>query len=358
MAIGKGEKLNFNAMLKAGIDGAYVFYGEEEYLKNNYMSKLISTFSKQVGGAERTDFTQENFSVNELSDEINNMSFGASAKVIVLRNIDTASLDQADKKRLNLEIENADEYSLVIFHYDDMYLAGAPDSVKSKRERITKLSKVATLVECKKATHKELTNWLSRHFQSHGKAVSERVLDYLVSVSDMKMSSLVGEVKKLCIYAGDGEVTVAHIDKLVRKSLEANVFDIAGFIVKKRYSEAIKRLDLCKKNKDSAVMINTILGNSMSELLYCKAAYDNGFKSAKDVVSDFKLSAAKEYFIRNHLREGENYDISLLKFAVKILMETDVAQKSGGGDEWILLESAIMEIADYAENKSARVNSR
>ncbi len=324
---------------------AYLFYGDEEYLKDHYLDRIAETLAAAYGGCGHVTLTDENFSAEVFLDAAQNLGFGAAGALVVLRNIDLAGLPGDDRELIEQTISELPEGVCVVLLYDDRYLESGDYQVKKgRKERMLSSCKAATPIEFPIQSEGELTKWLSRRVAAAGSSLPEGAARYLLTVCDRRMSGLIGEAEKLAVYASGREITTDDIDAVCTRDTSANLFDIVRFVIDGKVADALRRIDDCRKNGESYVAVTAALGAAFSELAAAKAAYDAGICSAEKVVADCGIKPSKTNFVRDYLRRAPRIDAAKTESAVIKLCEVDAAQKGGGGDPWELLERAVMEI--------------
>lgn len=323
----------------------YLFYGDEEYLKGYYLDRIEAVLTEMYGGCGRATLTDENFSAEGFLDAVQNLGFGATAQLIVLRNIDIAVFGADDLTLIEDTIKELPEGVCVILLYDDRFLeSGEYQAKKGRKERMLASCKAATPIEFPIQSEAELTKWLCRRMEAAGASLSPLMAEHMLEVCDRRMSALIGEVEKLTAYSGSRPVTKKDIDTVCLRSTEANIFDIVRLVLDGKRSDALMRIDDCRKNGESPIAVTAALGASFSELAAVKAAYDAGIRSAEKIATDFGVKASRTWIIRDYLRRSPRTDAAKTEAAVITLSEVDAAQKSGGGDPWEVLERAVAEI--------------
>ncbi|HWP79755.1 MAG TPA: DNA polymerase III subunit delta [Candidatus Acidoferrum sp.] len=334
-----------NDIASKRIRPCYLFYGDEEYLKEHYLDRIAATLEEAYGTCGRATLSDENFSAESFLDAVSNLGFGAAAQLVVLRNIDFAELAADDKALIESTVAELADGVCAVLLYDDRYLErGDYQARRGRKERMLSAVKTATAIEFPLQSEGELTKWLSRRMEAAGATLPPGAAGYLLTVCDRRMSALIGEVEKLAAYAAGRPVTKEDIDIVCMRSSEAGIFDIARFMMDGKRAKALMRIDECRKNGESYVAVTAALGAAFSELAAAKTAYDAGIRSAEKVAADFGIKNSKLGFLREYLRKAPGLDAAKAAAAVITLCEVDAAQKGGGGDPWELLDRAVMEI--------------
>ncbi|MBQ3077640.1 MAG: DNA polymerase III subunit delta [Clostridia bacterium] len=328
------------------LQSCYLFYGEEEYLKHHYREEIHKLLTHLYGTIERISFADD-FTADDFADAVETLPLTASGRLVTLRNIDPAALPKRDAGLVHELLNDLPEGVVVILWYDDTWLAGTSDQRKRREKRISDLAKTAFAVEFPLQSRSALTVWAERRLSAQGLRADEDALEYLLSMSDNKMTALAGELDKLillCQARGLLLLTKQEVRELALPGSSADMYEIVTAVTAGDFDRALARLDACRRNNERPTAVTTALGNSFCELLYAKAAADAGHSSVDRVMKDFSIRPGKRYFIRQYLMGADRIDRSLPETAVRVLCRTDQLQKSSPADPWLLLEQAIEEI--------------
>ncbi len=347
MSINKSDRVEeLKKLIKSGEkDGVYIFFGEEEYLKQHYYEML----KKSVTASSDDDFAAItfdalDFEIDSFLDEIQNISFGVADKFIVLRNLDIDALAEGDRKVLLTALDECGEGICILFYYDNMFLdEGEYDKIKRRKKMIETLSKHGFGVEFKRLSVNVLINWITKGFASQGMNVTYDAAKYLLSVCGSDMFNLKNEITKIALYAKGEEITKETLDRLVTKSLERNVFSIAEDIVCGRIASALKTIDMCRSAKEQPTVLMSIIGNTFRELLIVSAAKDKRLSQA-DTLKALNLSPARSWLIKDYERLCGRRSLSFFAKANLELAQCEQLLKGSGCDKWQAIELALIKI--------------
>ena len=347
MSIKKSDRIEeLKNIIKSGCKGGvYIFFGEEEYLKQHYyeMLKKSITADSDDDFAEIT-FDALDFEIDVFIDEVQNISFGAADKFIILRNLDVDALAEGDKKALISAVDECPQGVCILFYYDNMFLAeGEYDKIKRRKKMIEMLSKHGFGVEFKRLPANVLVNWITKGFSSQGMNVTYDAAKYLLSVCGSDMFNLKNEITKIALYAKGEEITKETVDRLVTKSLERNVFSVAEDVVCGRIASALKTIDMCRLVKEQPTVLISIIGNTFRELLIVSAAKDKRLSQA-DILKALNLSPARAWLIKDYERLCTRRTLSFFIKANLELAECEQLLKGSGCDKWQAIELALMRI--------------
>ena len=97
--------------------GAYLFFGEEEYLKSFYLDKLRELVDK--GGFAQLDYSKldfENKTIDDLASEFFVMPMGGEVRLLEVRNLLPMKLSDKDFAKLVELVEEIPDYLIFVIY--------------------------------------------------------------------------------------------------------------------------------------------------------------------------------------------------------------------------------------------------
>lgn len=216
-----------------------VIFGDEGYLKSRALSEALNGLlppdvDRSLALSEYDGTRGEGQGGPELAavmDDLRTLPFLSDRRVVVIREADkfvTSHRDALEK------YANAPAASSVLV------------LVCRSFPKTTRLYKAAAacgsrLVECKKLSARNLTDFVARECEARGKRVGRDVAARLVDLTGQDQGVLAGEVEKLCLYSGDrNAITAADVDALVGLSREEKVFAVMDVAASGRLADALE----------------------------------------------------------------------------------------------------------------------
>ena len=95
------------------LQSAYLFYGEEEYLKRHYIREIVRLFESRFGAPDVMTLG-EDFSRDAFEDAVETLPMGAAGRVIVLQGVEIALLQKADAVAVIERLEQQPQEGVVI----------------------------------------------------------------------------------------------------------------------------------------------------------------------------------------------------------------------------------------------------
>lgn len=269
----KGAALQkFKEDLSAGTIGpAYIFYGEESYLREYYLEELrkklippgFETFNYHA--LEGKDLT-----VQQLAEAVEAMPMLAERTLTAVTDWDIFKL--GEKEKLIALLEDLPPYGCVVFVYDT--LEYKPN--KTMKNLCKALETYVEAVEFPAASSADLLPWIARRFKALGKEIGRTAAEYLVFTCGGLMTGLVPEIEKIAAYAKGKTVTQADIDAVADPVLSAEVFKLSDAVLQGQYDQAASILGDLLKMQTEPIMILAALGSQLRRIWTARLALDGG----------------------------------------------------------------------------------
>ncbi len=254
------------------MDNLIFLYGENEYLIQKEIKKLVTQYQKKESvdnlNTFRYDFKENN--IDEFLEELSTSSFFTTKKIFVLKNFFKLALTQEKLASIEQNITNPD--NLVIITNDNLIIKNEfvkiLDSFKKK--------------EVKLLSVKELYNYAAKYFVKFNLSISEDALNLLLERTKYNISLIDQEISKLILYKyDDSEINIKDISICLEMDPENEIFNLVGYFLTKNNDKLIK-----KYHK----LVN--LGNDPSNILYL-----------------FAKSLSQIYLVKRYIKLGYNQDI-------------------------------------------------
>lgn len=328
----------------ADVGGAYIFCGEEDYLKKHYLTEFaniccpedaFSLFNKVI-------FDGADINIAEISEALKSPPMMGDRKLIVWKypQIDTAS--ESQKRAIEELGKDSLEYSystLILFADADGFSAG---SARRPSKLASRLSLSYNIVNFEKCSDAQLIGWLGRHFASEGVNADAETLSALIFHSGHSMEVLKNEVDKLASYAKANSlpsITKEEVSSVASSTLECDAFALSGAISDKSRDKAFLALaDMAARRIEPGAVLAT-LSKSFSELITVALLLEEG-KDAKDIES---LLGWNQYKVKVAISSARKWGRQRLSQASARLRTVDAESKSGGSSGYKMLELFVCE---------------
>ncbi len=332
--------------IKTGdISGLFVFYGEEDYLKEYYLKEMRKSL---LGGGENMSyiaFEQEGFSTEQFFGEVNTYPFFSEKKIIVIRNLALSKLKENDKKAFLDILSELPEFAVVVLYYDKMY-TDADYFTKQKREsEIKSIGKKGTIVQFALRGQNELLRWVLRHFAAEKVPIDNDTASFFLFYTDCDMASLKTEIEKLVNRSNGKKITKDDIIAITTKSNDAEMFDLSNAVAEKNFDKIFDILGKLKTQNFTPYEVLSAMSTVLTEMLYAKAAAESGVSSDR-LVTDFAINPKRKFLFDKYFRFVMPLPLEYFIQTVRAAENADIKLKSSKVDGWQIIENTLFQIAE------------
>ncbi|MBE6631294.1 MAG: DNA polymerase III subunit delta [Ruminococcaceae bacterium] len=331
----------------SSLTGAYIFFGNEDYLKNHY----IKTVRKTVLGSEDTNdinyirFDSENFSLSALSSAIETLPCFAEKKMIEIYECDLISMNEGDTEDLKGILGSLDfhDHNVLVFftrpfEFDPgTYKKGA--LIPSKQ--MASLSEVAKCVAFEYESESKLVSWIKRHFDADGLSVNDADSRMLIDYCGRDMYCLSSEIAKLSAYLKAEERTELcskDIELICIRNREYGAFAFSNAILEGNVDTAYAVLAKLREQREKPEYILSAISNTFANLCLVKALAENG-ATKQDVAQKLKIH---EYSAGLYLNTVKNKSPKKLRKLFDRCFEADVKLKNSPLDTDEVLDRLVI----------------
>lgn len=320
----------------------YVFYGEEDYLRMDYISRLKALLLDDL----TADFNfhrlnSEIFSVELLANSLEALPMMAERSLILVEDVDLFALDADSREKLTQLLSDLPDYCCLVLSYEDF----KPD--KRKKALWDVISREALLVEFPYQSEAGLVNWLGRHFRHEGKEIDHSLCSYLLELCGQSMTRLNGEVEKICAYSGADTIVKADIDAVVEPTLDAVVFQISDALAQREFSRALERLHVVLKMQTDPISVIATIGNQMRRLNAAKILQSEG-KGPQDFMNLYGIQYSG--LANKVMAQARRLSEQFCRRAVLMCCEADLRLKTSAADGQEIAELLILQLAEEARH--------
>lgn len=322
----------------------YIFFGEETFLLNYYRQMMKKQLIEELTEAFNYHcLNQENFSVQTLANAVESMPMMAEHTLVWIDDVDIFGLSEDEREKVSGILSDIPDYCTVLFSYETQ--TWKPDG-RFKKLYQTLITNAYT-VEFPKQELRDLIPWISRHFAAGGKHISPDLCSYLVDLTDGTMTTLAGEISKICAFSGADTIVKNDIDAVVEPMLDTVVFQMTDLLGQGQYAQALIKLQQLLKMQEKPVAILGAIGNHIRQLSAARTLQDHGEGYTRLRSLFPKIS---EYGAKKIMNTGRHFSASFYDAAAELIMETDCKLKTSYDEPGRLLEMLIMQLAQEAKN--------
>ena len=309
--------------------GGYLFYGEEDYLKQHTLKQMRQLLFPDPGMADfnRFVFSEENYTPAALSDALLSPAMMTDVKLVELSLPDGDGMKEKERTTLFETLESLAGTTDTIFVL--IFPAGTFDGGTPKRPSalLRSFSKVLTPVEFPEQSDARLQKWMERHLSDYGVSLSPAVGNMIRNTVGRSMLRLSGELAKVGAYAaahGLKEVTPDAAAAVISRTPEEDAFRLANCLLEGNRQGAYDCLSLRIRRKEDPILLMAQIIKVYTDLATAAVFREEG-RDKKDFAAAFKIH---EYRAGLFFRAAESADSEYFRQALEKCLEADGQLKS------------------------------
>jgi len=312
--------------LKEEIKNIYLFYGEEAFLKEQY----INTIKSKVVDGPLADFNftlyqGKNASFEEFAETVGMYPQMAEKRLVVVKETPFLTLSDYEKSISEL-IATIPDFTVVIFCEEN--------TKKIKKSLLTQIEKNGTVVNFETQSPTDLRTWVNKKFANSGKKMKTDDMDFLIEICERSLTKLDTECTKL-IASSDGEViTRANISDLVQIPAEFKMYSMADKLLSGDADGAYSLLSEFKIRKESPTVVLSRIYSQLADR-YMVAMLGSSSE-------DF-FPPSRKFLVRRYISDSRKYDSSALRKLMSLCYEADQSIKTGKSEGWCATELVMAE---------------
>ncbi len=323
-------------------EAAYIFFGDEDYLKGNALS--VARSELVCAEAEMFDFVrigQADFSPEAVAAALAAPPMLGEYKLVTV-SVAFTDLRAAEINALCEILGSLDGDSgnvLIISIPQGGIDAGTPKKISAS---LKKLCELARGVRFDRVAPSRLAGWAARHFAENGVDASPDICSAMVDFCGTDMFNLASEIDKvsfLVLARGRRSVMIDDIREAACSNEEFDSFALANAILERNTANALAVLSKMKAEKAEPVRIMAELIRVICELNTVAACQAAGMNQNEI----FAATGIKPYPLSKDIAALRRIDGATLKRALDLCTSADASIK-GYGKGYVPIEQLICSI--------------
>lgn len=327
---------NIQADIKSGnFKQAYLLYGDEAYLKQQYKHNLVKALNPDGDTMNFNHYEGKGVDVKQLIDLCETMPFFADRRVILLE--DTGFFKNKSEELADYMKELPDYLCMVFV-----------ESEVDKRNRMYKAVKACgTIAEFARQDEKTLMRWAAGILGKAGKKITQRDMELLLTKTGTDMGNLRMELEKLICYTeGRDVVTAEDIEEICTTQTTNRIFDMVRAVTEKNQKRALDLYYDLLTLKEPPMRILFLLAKQYRQLLQVKQFAEAGL-AQQEMASKLGVPS---FAVRNIASCARAYTISELEQAIKDFVDAEESVKTGRLEDKLSVELMIIKYSSKVSN--------
>ena len=320
----------FRKQLKKGLNGAYLFFGDEDYLKNFSLKSARNMMCEDPSFAIFNDIQIDplDYTPNTLVNALMPMPMMGDKKIVTVNGLSINALKGNELQELCEAVSaiNEYDYNILIISVpagliDEGYLP------KSPSKALQALAEVMTPVHFEAITGSKLTAWVGKHFEHNGATATPRVCELLIEKCGKSMYSLSNETEKLAYYVLQNnrrEITAEDVENVACSVLTSDAYGLANAILDGRYADAMDALGALKFKRIEPIFILPEISSVICDLFVIKVLQEEGH----NISEISRILKKNEYRIKLYANTAATKSRESFERALRLCSEADLELKN------------------------------
>lgn len=329
------------AQLKAKkILPVYIISGDDEYLKQLYVNKIINTVTDKDDVFNFQRFGAE-CNLQDVYDSLSQLPIMADRKCALLCDYDIEHCSKENFDRLLKLAEETSDTSVLIIWFDSLE-TDVKKSTKFKKlmQSAEKGGGAAVLLNHRRTP--ELVKMLTDGAAKRNCKMETAAAKYLVETAGDDIAILRNELDKLCAYMPNGIITKETVEDVSIKTPEASVYNLSKFIFAKNSGQALTLLDELFFMRFEPMMILYTVSSVYVDMYRVYVLKKSGMTNA-EISAEFGYKG-REFLLDRAAQNLSKMDFGRLSLSFSALIKADKALKSNGTDPRLVLEQLIIRL--------------
>ncbi len=329
------------AQLKAKkILPVYIITGDDGYLKQLYVNKIINTVTDKDDVFNFQRFGAE-CNLQDVYDSLSQLPMMADRKCALLCDYDIEHCSKENLDRLLKLAEETSDTSVLIIWFDSIETDVKKSSkFKKLMQSAEKGGGAAVLLNHRRTP--ELVKMLTDGAAKRSCKMETAAAKYLVETAGDDIAILRNELEKLCAYMPNGIITKETVEAVSIKTPEASVYNLSKFIFAKNSGQALALLDELFFMRFEPMMILYTVSSVYVDMYRVYTLKKSGMTNA-EISAEFGYKG-REFLLDRAAQNLAKMDFGRLSLSFSALIKADKALKSNGADPRLVLEQLIIRL--------------
>jgi DNA polymerase-3 subunit delta len=301
----------------------YYFYGEEIYLQEYSVNRLISNLNIEPSLVNTV--YGNILSLNEFINLVSTIPLFGIKSVIVIK--ETNKIKSSVKSKIVKFLSQNNIESILT----NIIVFMNPEKIRKRDlendEIINIVLQLGKVIEFKKLNEEEVVKFIQQEFSKYGKKILSVTANYLHSIVGDNLFDIKNEIEKLVLYTGEkNEITITDIDECSSSIKQEDLYTLNNAILS---CEKVKAIKIYNKLLENNVDISKII----SSLYWCfnkSILVKSYLEQNKDMIDNltYKLNMPK-FYAKQFIEKVQKIEYSSIVRKIELLHKMDLDIKSG-----------------------------
>jgi DNA polymerase-3 subunit delta len=318
----------------------FLIHGEDDFLSSEKLIFFRNGSIKKYGDFNVGGFSEENFDINRILNEINSLPFLGEKRVVILENILSATKKDDRKKLTEAVLSTPESTVIILFENKDLLPYKVKERVKEIENFIGKLDP-KNVFHFQNMDTAKLNRWIGEKLKSKGFTIEPKAINGLVALVGYDTRQIDNEIKKLTSYKHkEKNINSDDVLKLVKANVDTNIFSLTDALAKKDIKTAQNILKNIADSGEETYGALSMIAFQFRNLILIKLAEVENI-SQQRVIADTRMNP---FVHKKTSQQVRNFTLEKLKEIYHLIFETDLAIKTGEKEPGLALDLLVVRI--------------
>ena len=298
----------------------YFFFGDENYLKDFYIQKIINGAVSNGMEAFNLFTFYDASDISEIVEAIEQPPLMSEYKVVYLNEVDISKSSSDFRDKMLEIIKDIPDFCILIIR---------ETQTDGKLKLVKALEKDACSVKCVYPDEKSVVSFITREFKKKNKIISPQLAQKFAVECENKLYSVINVIEAVSGYLKDSDtVSEEALKMFMVQSFETVIFNLSEFIVTRQFKKAydvLNKLKLKPSQNPAPKLFSMISEHIMG--IYLVYLCDNA-KLPQTEITEL-LGNKRDFVIRKYRNQLKNINVKKLTDIIKFCAENDYKLKNG-----------------------------
>jgi DNA polymerase-3 subunit delta len=310
----------------------YIFHGPDDFIHAEKIAELKTAMGDAASaGLNMTQLDGHGLTLNEIRHHTDTLPLLVTKRLVIVNGYLSYLASRPD------ELQALVDYLPHLPSTADLVFV--EKTVLDREHPVLKLAQQSGVVHFAGLDKNNLQPWIVRRAKEAGANIEPSAAALLARLVGPHLRTLNNEIEKLALYVGDQRpIQKADVDLLVPYTEEAERFGMSNAIgqrdARRAYDQLHKELD---EGKNPMAILGSIAAQ-IRALIEVKDMAERGMSPAE--IARLK-GWRSDYAAKARLKEAANFSMARLEQILEMLLELDLAIKTGRMDSLLALDTLI-----------------
>lgn len=320
-------------------------YGEDTYrLKQKIKELKQKHITASLGDTNLAVLDGKTVTADNIIRQVLAFPFLAKSRLIIIENLLNSRKPSASPKAGETSPKGGETREKIVEFLPKIpsssIVVFAEEGMPDKRTALfKKLNQPKISQEFKLLEPNELNRWIQKQVEERGGEIEPDAISKLVEYVGNDLWRLSNELDKLTAYSQ--QLTAENIELLIKPQIESNVFNLIDNIGAKNRKRALQELHQLLEAGQNELYILSMIVYQFRNLLIVRDFVERGVTNQYDIA---KKASLHPFVAGKTLAQAKNYTIEELKKIYALLLDYDIAIKTGKIDSKTALDLLIVKL--------------